>query len=951
MGLVNVAYAPTINALATLTAHGDLHLETKASAGQPGASLGDINSGLQCEAFSAYARARFTAAPGLTTQVQKWAAAPFARAGMTARLTAEAAADDPATLGVAMRTLRRDVLLTVMERDLAGAASLEEVTQTMTALAEETITAGVRALTTELAPRYGTPRDGNGHIQQLHVVGMGKLGGGELNVSSDIDLIFLYPEEGGTGDDKSSGGSSKSNHEYFNQLGKRLIRLLSDADQYGFVFRVDMRLRPWGDGPLSMSFDALENYLVEHGRDWERYAWIKGRLLTGDQGGALFNTVTPFVYRRYLDFGAVESLKGLHAEIRREVARRELADHVKLGPGGIREIEFIAQALQMIRGGRDVRLRSLPTIPTLSTMAALGLLPGKVVTELAAAYDFLRRVEHRLQYADDQQTHMLPRDDATRWRLAQSMHCPDWAAFETRLNGHRDKVKRHFEAILGDSPTAQPVNSASSTAGSGAPTNGFAPQEPEILVGQGFAASDELNRLIKATVESSKIRRLAAASRERFVQLLPYAIDAARASAAPDTALKRLLTFLEAVASRSSYLALLTQSRAALGRLAQLLAASEWAAHYLTTHPILLDELIDARTLNAAPEFDTWSAFAGSQLQSHRNQNGSPNGTGLEAQMNALREAHHAQVFRLLAQDLQGALTVEVLADYLSELADRTLTLALDECWRALREKHADMALTDAHFAIIAYGKLGSKELGYASDLDLVFIYDDAHERAAEIYARLAQRLLTFMETRTTAGRLFETDTRLRPDGVSGLLVTSLAAFKDYQENRAWLWEHQALTRARFCAGDAAIGQSFEDERTRILTRPREHGKLIEEVRAMRKKMHDGHPNKSPLFDLKHDAGGMVDIEFCVQSLVLEHARTHAPLVENKGNIALLGRAAEAGLIDRAIAEGAANAYRVYRRHQHALRLNNVEYARLPKEQVTNEVAAVLALRKSVLNE
>ena len=712
-----------------------------------------------------------------------------------------------------------------------------------------------------------------------------------------------------------------------------------------------MRLRPWGDGPLSMSFEALENYLVEHGRDWERYAWIKGRLLTGDQGGALFNTITPFVYRRYLDFGAVESLKGLHAEIRREVARRELAEHVKLGPGGIREIEFIAQALQMIRGGRDVRLRSLPTIPTLNTMAALGLLPGEVVTELSAAYDFLRRVEHRLQYAEDQQTHMLPRDDATRRRLAQSMHTPDWAAFETRLNGHRDKVKRHFEAILGDSPAAQPVNSASSTAGSGAPTNGFAPQEPEILVGQGFAASDELNRLIKATVESSKIRRLAAASRERFVQLLPYAIDAARASATPDTALKRLLTFLEAVASRSSYLALLTQSRAALGRLAQLLAASEWAAHYLTTHPILLDELIDARTLNAAPEFDTWSGFAASQLQSHRNQNGGANGTGLEAQMNALREAHHAQVFRLLAQDLQGALTVEVLADYLSELADRTLTLALDECWCALREKHPDVALTDAHFAIIAYGKLGSKELGYASDLDLVFIYDDAHERAAEIYARLAQRLLTFMETRTTAGRLFETDTRLRPDGASGLLVTSLAAFKDYQENRAWLWEHQALTRARFCAGDAAIGQAFEDQRKRILTQPREHHKLIEEVRAMRKKMHDGHPNKSPLFDLKHDAGGMVDIEFCVQSLVLEHARTHAPLVENKGNIALLGRAAEAGLIDRAIAEGAANAYRVYRRHQHALRLNHVEYARLPKEQVTNEVAAVLALRKNVLNE
>ena len=601
-----------------------------------------------------------------------------------------------------------------------------------------------------------------------------------------------------------------------------------------------------------------------------------------------------------------------------------------LGPGGIREIEFIAQALQMIRGGRDARLRSRPTVPTLDTMAALSLLPAEVVAELSAAYDFLRRVEHRLQYAEDQQTHMLPRGDDARARLADSMGYADWGAFDSALGAHRARVRRHFESALGD-----PAREA-------APTNGSTNEATETVVGQGFQAEADLNRLVKATLEGSKIRRLAPATRERFEQLLPHAIDCARATTAPDAALKRLLTFLEAVASRSSYLALLTQSRAALGRLAQLLAASEWAAQYLTTHPILLDELIDERTLNAAPDFIAWSAFAASQLQSCRGD--------IEAQMNALREAHHAQVFRLLAQDLQGVLTVEVLADYLSELADRTLELALAECWFALKEKQVDTPQFAAHFAIIAYGKLGGKELGYASDLDLVFIYDDEHERAAEIYARLAQRLLTFMETRTTAGRLFETDTRLRPDGVSGLLVTSFAAFQDYQEKRAWLWEHQALTRARFCAGDAAIGKAFEEERKLILTRPREHNKLIEEVTSMRKKMHDGHPNKTQLFDLKHDAGGMVDIEFCVQSLVLEHARTHAPLVENKGNIALLGRAADAGLIDRAIADGAANAYRAYRKHQHALRLNNVEYARLPKEQVKEAVAAVLALRKSVLN-
>ena len=857
------------------------------------------------------------------------------------------------TLDQVLRGLRRDVMLTVMARDLAGLAALDEVTQTMSALAEEAIRVSVAAIEVELAPRYGlpvaapadsgrmAPADAPGHVQagtatrqQLHVVGMGKLGGGELNVSSDIDLIFLYPEEGST----RGGTVEVSNAEYFNQLGKRLIQRLSNVDADGYVFRVDMRLRPWGDGPLAMSFDALENYFVAHGRDWERYAWIKARVLTGDRADELMKVATPFVFRRYLDFGAVESLKSLHAEIRREVARRDLADHVKLGPGGIREIEFIAQAMQMIRGGREARLRARPTVPTLNTLADLGLLPLDVVEQLCAAYDFLRRVEHRLQYAEDQQTHTLPQQEDARARLAVSMGSMDWPAFIAALDAHRANVSRHFDFILGDAPTP-----GSGTSPRAASTNGSGDQSPETPVGQGFADGDELNRLIKLTLEGSKIKRLASASRERFEQLLPHAVEAARATAAPDIALKRLIHFLEAIASRASYLALLIQSRAALLRLAKLLAASEWAAQYLTTHPILLDELLDERTLQAAPGFIEWSSFAAAQLQAGRHASGSD----LEVQMNVLREAHQAQVFRLLVQDLQGLLTVETLADHLSELADRTLALVLDECWFALKEKHQ----STPQFAIIAYGKLGGKELGYASDLDLVFVYDDEHERAAEIYARLAQRLLTFMETRTTAGRLFETDTRLRPDGDSGLPVTSLAAFRDYQEKRAWAWEHQALTRARYCAGDATIGAAFEEVRKHILTLPREHAQLIEEVTTMRRKMHNGHPNKSKLFDLKHDAGGMVDIEFCVQALVLEHACKFAPLIENKGNIALLMRAASAGLIVPEIAEGAANAYRAYRKHQHALRLNNQEYARLPREQVSDEIAVVLALRWSVLGQ
>ena len=387
-----------------------------------------MTSELLCAAFSGYARGRFAARPELAAAVAARSGAPFERSTMAQRL---AQAGEP-LLDRAMRELRRDVLLTVMERDLAGAAPLDEVTQAMTALAETALEASLAATEAELAPRYGTPHSETGAVQRLHLVGMGKLGGGELNVSSDIDLIFLYPEEGAT----RGGTVSVSCAEYFNHLGKRLIQRLSNTDADGYVFRVDMRLRPWGDGPLAMSFDALENYFVAHGRDWERYAWIKARVLTGDRAHELMQVATPFIYRRYLDFGAVESLKGLHAEIRREVARRELAGHVKLGPGGIREIEFIAQAMQMIRGGREAHLRQRPTVPTLHTLAELGLLPRDAVEQLCEAYDFLRRVEHRLQYAEDQQTHTLPAADDVRARLAVSMGCTDWPAFMLALDAH-----------------------------------------------------------------------------------------------------------------------------------------------------------------------------------------------------------------------------------------------------------------------------------------------------------------------------------------------------------------------------------------------------------------------------------------------------------------------------------------------------------------------------------
>jgi glutamate-ammonia-ligase adenylyltransferase len=867
-------------------------------------------------AFSAWARREIAARPADAVAAARLAARPI-DAAVLQELLADVARDD---VGAALRRARRVLLLALMERDLAGQADLTEVTAAMSGFADRAITAALAEAIASLAPRFGEPVGAeSAQPQRLHVVGMGKLGGGELNVSSDIDLVFLYPEEGAT----RGGAVAATNREYFEALAKRLIALLDLPTAHGQVFRVDMRLRPWGDGPLTMAFADFEDYLVAQGRDWERYAWQKGRVITGDRAAELLAIVTPFVYRRYLDFGAIESLKGLHAQIRREVARRELSDHVKLGPGGIREIEFVAQALQMIRAGRDPGLRLLPTRASLSALAARGLLPRDAAAELDFAYDFLRRVEHRLQYADDQQTHTLPRDAAARERLAGALGHLGWEAFGVALDTHRARVTRHFESVLGDDAATAPAT----------------PQTPaERLAVGGFADPADLARLIEATIGGARLRRLADGARTRFDALLPRLIDAARQAPAPDLALKRTLGVIEAIASRASYLALLTQSPGALTRLTRLAGASEWAAGYLTRHPILLDELIDERALFAPPDIAGYDRDAAARLGRA--------GDDIEAQMNALREAHHAALFRLLAQDIEGLWSVEKLADHLTALADRTLTLALRQCWREVRERHRDTP----RFAVIAYGKLGGKELGYASDLDLIFIHDDDADNAALAYARLAQRLTTFLETQTTAGRLFEIDTRLRPDGAAGVLVTSLAAFREYQERRAWTWEHQALTRARFCAGDATIGAAFEAERRHVLTLPRDPAELKAEVRAMRARMHDGHRNRGALFDLKHDPGGMVDIEFCVQTLVLLHARAHPPLLDNLGNIALLGIAAEHGLLPVAPARDCADAYRAYRKRQHALRMNNATTARVDPAEFAHAISAVKGLCRAVLD-
>jgi [glutamine synthetase] adenylyltransferase / [glutamine synthetase]-adenylyl-L-tyrosine phosphorylase len=852
--------------------------------------------------YSRYARQLVAARPELREELVLAGENGWTREAMLAFLRGSGDSDEP---HARLRRLRQRVLLRTMARDLSGSAPLDEVCGTMSALAEVAIGEALAFLEPRMA--QGVPRP------KLAVIGMGKLGGGELNVSSDIDLVFLYPEE----------DQAASNLEFFTRLGRRLIAALGESTEDGFVFRVDMRLRPWGDGgALAMSFDALEEYFVTQGREWERYAWVKARALDGGAGTVLAAIVRPFVYRKYLDYGTFAAMRELHAQIRAEVARREMSGQIKLGPGGIREIEFIAQAFQLIRGGRDPELQIRPTLAVLALLAKKGLLPAAAFEELSDAYVFLRRLEHRLQYLDDAQTHELPESPEDRLLVSRAMGFAAWDSFRVALDARRARVSWHFEQLFSVEE---------------APKHALAPlwageRAEEQLAQLGFRDPEGTAARLAAVRSGSRYGSLPEASRRRFDALVPRIIQESAAREDRDATLKRLLELIETVSRRAAYLALLDEHPAVLPRLAQLFDAASWAAEYLSRHPVVLDELLDARSLLAPPDREAFAKELRRQLDARQGDE--------ERQMDWLREAHHAQVFRLLAQDLSGMLTVERLADHLSDLADVMLQATIELSWTQLRARHR----SEPRFAIVAYGKLGGKELGYASDLDLIFLYDDPDDGAQETYARLAQRISRWLTSRSSAGVLFDIDLRLRPQGESGLLVSSIDAFRRYQRESAWTWEHQALTRARFCAGDAALGAAFEEERSAILRMRRDEAKLREDVLSMRAQLLAGHPNASELFDLKHDRGGMIDIEFIVQYLVLGHAHRHAELTRNAGNIALLKLAAGLGLIPLESAEAVADAYRDYRRRQHWLRLNGAKYARVEANQVRSRIDATRQL-------
>ena len=855
---------------------------------------------------------------------------PFSRAEMEDTLRI-ALTQSPSELKSCLRRLRQLVWLRCAARDLAGTGDLSEVMTTMTVLAELSCAAAQAEAETELSQRYGVPIGGEtGAAQQLIVVAMGKLGGRELNVSSDVDLIFVYPEEGDT-----DGPRSISNHEFFTLVGKRVIAALSEVTDQGFVFRVDMRLRPYGDsGALAISLPALESYFITQGRPWERYAWIKARPITGTRHADLAALVRPFVFRRYLDYGAVAQLRDLHGQIRNEVMRRDRFNDIKLGPGGIREIEFLAQVFQLIRGGRELRLQEHSTLATLLHLADLKLISPDSVQALRESYIFLRNLEHRLQYMDDAQTQTLPASSEDQTRLAKAMGFANYHEFATILDRRRGEVSRQFEAMFVLDGKQENGNAAGLWRGDLAETETLT-----RLADLGFQDSAKVFDRLTAIRRGTRYQQLPEPSRARFDALAPVLIEMAGGLQQPDETLIRTLDLLEAISRRETYLALLLENQSALKKVSELAAASGWAVKYLAQHPILLDELLDHRELGTAPD---WT-----ELKRSLREGCSKEPSDTERQWDLLRHFKQAQVFRLIAQDIAGQLELEKLSDHLSDLADCILDVAVESVWRSLKVKHVDRP----RFAVIGYGKLGGKELGYGSDLDIIFLFDDDHADGGENYARLAQRLNSWLNTYTASGVLYDTDLRLRPDGASGLLVSSITAFRDYQLHHAWIWEHQALTRARFCAGDAAVGRSFEAIRIEVLCREQDPVTLREEVIGMRNKMFEGHRLSVEWFDVKQSRGGLVDIEFAVQYLVLAHAFRHKELTANVGNIALLARCAALGLIPDGLAHEVANAYRELRRLQHRAWLDEQSDARFPLDIAAPHARPVRGLWQYLFGE
>ena len=866
---------------------------------------------------------------------------PFAPGELCAQIAAAVnTAQSEDELGRVLRRQRARHQVRIIWRDLNRQADLVQTCRDLSDMADATIDQAYQWLYSRHCQQFGTPTGRrSGLPQQMVILGMGKLGAVELNLSSDIDLIFAYPEGGETVGVKRA----LDNQEFFIRLGQRLIKALDPMTVDGFVFRVDMRLRPYGSsGALVLSFNALEQYYQDQGRDWERYAMIKARVVAGDQtaGAQLLDMLRPFVYRRYLDFSAIEALRTMKQLIQQEVRRKGMADNIKLGSGGIREVEFIAQAFQLIHGGRDLSLQQRPLLKVLSTLEGQGYLPPAVISELREGYEFLRYTEHAIQAIADRQTQMLPDGAQDQARIAFMLGFADWHAFHEKLMFWRGRVAWHFAQVIADPDEEEGADCEVVVGGEWLPLWEEA-QDEEAACRQleegGFADATKALKALASLRGSPQLRAMQRLGRERLDAFIPRLLAQAVEHDNPDLVLERVLPLVEAVARRSAYLVLLTENPGALRRLLTLCAASPWIAEQITRFPLLLDELLNEGRLFKPPLAPELAAELRERLTRIPEDD-------LEQQMEALRHFKLAHRLRVAASEIAGSLPLMKVSDYLTWLAEAILEQVLALAWRQTVAKYGtplrtDGSLCDPGFIIVGYGKVGGLELGHGSDLDLVFIHDGDPQAetdgpkpidGAQYFTRLGQRIIHLLTAQTNSGQLYEVDMRLRPSGASGLLVSSLGAFERYQENEAWTWEHQALVRARVLVGSQDVGQAFEKVRAQVLGKARDLAKLQQEVSEMRAKMRDNLGTKGTAagtaanafeatapFDLKQDAGGIVDIEFMVQYAALAWSHSHPPLLRWTDNIRILEELEHEGLMPAEDASLLREAYKAYRSAAH----------------------------------
>jgi glutamate-ammonia-ligase adenylyltransferase len=859
-----------------------------------------------------------------------------------------------------LRQFRRRHQCRLIWRDLVLRTGYRETVAELSGLADLLIDEALSWCYRLLCQQYGTPRNAEGKAQPMIVLGMGKLGASELNVSSDIDLIFAFPDKGET-----DGQRCLDNQSFFIRLGQKLMLALDKHTADGFVFRVDMRLRPYGtSGALALSFAAMEEYYEEQGRDWERYAFIKARPVAGDlaQGEVLLDRLQAFVYRKYIDFGAIEALRGMKEMIQREVLRKGLENNIKLGAGGIREVEFIVQAFQLVRGGRENALQERGLLKALAQLDVFGLLPTAVVTTLRTAYIFLRNLEHAIQGLADKQTQTLPDDAVTRERVACAMGFAGWEPLAEELDKQRRHVSEQFAQVIVERRSHR--KDGNSSALEWMPLWAGDCERDEAIRGLCEKGCTEPAELVDALItlrDSGKVQQLQAQGRARLDQFIPLLIEQMVDLKVSVAAQKRLLAFVETVLRRTAYLVLLMENPAALHELVRLFNESIWVADQILSAPLLLDELLHEQSLYSPP--DTAS------LRDELRQNllRIPD-DDLEEQMEALRYFKKAHVLRVAASDLRGTLPLMKVSDYLTFIAETLLEEVVDLAWRETEKRYGrprliDDTPCDTHFGVVGYGKLGGIELSYGSDLDLVFLHGAATDLSTlgdnsidnqVFFARLSQRIIHLINTRTASGYIYEVDMRLRPSGGSGMMVSSLGAFKKYQSRDAWTWEHQALVRARFVAGCPHIRQAFDAIRLEILCQPRNHRDLLHDVLEMRQKMRDTLASKPqadgsmPFFDLKQDAGGIVDIEFMVQYMALRWASEYPSVVKWSDNIRILESLAAVSLITAEDAAQLCEIYRQLRARGHHLALQCLP-SRVDAAEFLQERAWVIATWKRLM--